>query len=353
MDRRRSTIAKIFFLFYFCGLLLAFNTVDMSDMMKKITGFAKSWSLPLGITLGVVGYLSFHFVGFLAPLKPAVLTASGHLVPALLVVMLFLTFCKVSPREMKVRKWHLQLAVIQVVSCAAIAVPLHFFPDFPAFETAEGAMVCFVCPTATAAAVITGRLGGNEASLTTYTMISNIVAAVAIPLFFPLVGGADDLSFGLRSMMILGKVFPMLILPFIAAMLVRRFFRRIHAFILKRCSGLAFYLWAFSLIMVIGQALRSVVNSGVSSGMLVSLFAAGLVTCVLQFAVGKAVGGRYGDRISAGQGLGQKNTVFAIWISVACLSPEVAIAPSSYILWQNLINSWQLWRKQRRDRTNV
>ena len=38
-------------------------------------------------------------------------------------------------------------------------------------EVFEGAMVCLICPTATAAAVITGKLGGSASSLTTYTLL--------------------------------------------------------------------------------------------------------------------------------------------------------------------------------------
>lgn len=51
-------------------------------------------------------------------------------------------------------------------------------------EVFEGAMVCLICPTATAAAVITGKLGGSASSLTTYTLLSNLLAAVAVPLVF-------------------------------------------------------------------------------------------------------------------------------------------------------------------------
>jgi BASS family bile acid:Na+ symporter len=31
-------------------------------------------------------------------------------------------------------------------------------------------MVCLICPTATAAAVVTGKLGGSASTLTTYTL---------------------------------------------------------------------------------------------------------------------------------------------------------------------------------------
>lgn len=316
--------------------------------MGMIIRFVKNWSLPLGILSGVLLYAIFHFVPWMDPLKPAAVAVSDFMIPFLLFVMLFFTFCKINPKDMRIKKWHIWLCMIQVVSCLVIAVPLHFFPDFQYASLAEGAMVCLVCPTATAAAVITGKLGGNESSLTTYTIISNMVAAIVIPALFPLVEKHEQMSFIMQFAVILKKVFPLLICPFLAAWAVRVFIPKLHALILKYCGSVAFYLWAFSLIMVIGQALRSIVNSDVDPHVQWLLAAVGLVVCVLQFAAGKSIGGHYGDRISAGQGLGQKNTVFAIWVSVTYLSPVVSIAPSSYILWQNIINSWQLWRKRRR-----
>ena len=45
--------------------------------------------------------------------------------------------------------------------------------------------------------------------------------------------------------------------------------------------------------------------------------------------------------------LGQKNTVLAIWMAYTYLNPASAIAPGSYVVWQNIINSWQLWKKRR------
>ena len=36
----------------------------------------------------------------------------------------------------------------------------------------------------------------------------------------------------------------------------------------------------------------------------------------------------------------------AIWVAYTYLSPVVSIAPSSYILFQNIVNSWQLWQRE-------
>ena len=68
-------------------------------------------------------------------------------------------------------------------------------------------MVCIICPTATAAAVITSKLGGSAASLTTYTLLGNIGAAIAVPILFPLIEVNPDVSFWGAFWVILFKSF--------------------------------------------------------------------------------------------------------------------------------------------------
>ena len=72
-----------------------------------------------------------------------------------------------------------------------------------------------------------------------------------------------------------------------------------------------------------------------------------LTVCLIQFALGKAIGHHWGDSISAGQALGQKNTVVGIWLTLTFLNPLAAVAPGAYVLWQNLVNGWQLWYKDK------
>ena len=45
-------------------------------------------------------------------------------------------------------------------------------------------MICFLCPTATAAPVITGMLGGSIERVATYTLASNIAVALLVPPVF-------------------------------------------------------------------------------------------------------------------------------------------------------------------------
>ena len=146
----------------------------------------------------------------------------------------------------------------------------------------------------------------------------------------------------------MGKVFPLLLFPFFTAVLLRRFCPPVHRFLVG-LKDMAFYLWAVALIIVMGQTTKSVVEGDTSIGeeFLIAFFA--LVVCCLQFWAGKNIGGLYSDRISGGQALGQKNTVLAIWMACTYLNPVSAIAPGSYVVWQNIINSWQLWKKRKKE----
>ena len=103
------------------------------------------------------------------------------------------------------------------------------FPDFSARILVEGAMICLICPTATAAAVVTRKLGGDAAHLTTYTILVNLLAAILVPLVLPLVHPHPELNFGSSFALILGKVFPLLLCPFLAAILLADFASEVHA----------------------------------------------------------------------------------------------------------------------------
>ena len=318
-------------------------------MKEKIIRFFKMWTLPLGMFAGVGIYLMFHYIPLLSPLKVLAKGAEDFILPLMVFIQLFTTFCEVNPREMRIRNWHLIMIPVQLGCCLAVALPIHFFPHFEYSIVAQGALVCLIVPTGTAAAVIAGRLGGNETTLTTYTIISNLVAAVMIPTVFPLVEMQSAGSFGHQFLLILRHVFPLLITPFLAAWALREFLPKTHAMVVRLCGSLAFYLWGVSLVIAIGLTLRSVVNSHFDPHVMWLLALSALVACAWQFGIGKFVGKRCNDYISCGQASGQKNTILAIWVSYTYLTPVVSVAPSSYIVWQNVVNSWQLWVKGKRD----
>ena len=311
--------------------------------------FLKNWTLPIAMLVGVLGYLAFANIEILGPTKPFVNTFVAYLTPALIFAQLLLTFCKIEPRELMPSPWHGWLLLFQFFSAALIASLLIFMRIEGAYkEVFEGAMVCLICPTATAAAVITGKLGGSASSLTTYTLLSNVLAAIVVPLMFPLVEPHADITFIVAFLKILSKVFPLLLCPFFLALLFRYWLPKVHQLLLG-LRDMAFYLWSIALAIVTAQTVRSLVNSDAAVSIEVLIALAGLFTCALQFYLGKRIGSRYSDRISAGQALGQKNTVLAIWMAYTYLDPLSSVGPGSYVLWQNIFNSYQLWKKRKRE----
>lgn len=311
--------------------------------------FLKDWTLPIAMAAGAGGYFLFHYAGFLAPLKPAVWVAVDILTPSLIFIQLFLTFCKIDLKDLRLTKWHWIILAFQAVSALVMAAVLILVPMNEVYrEIFEGAMVCLICPTATAAAVVTDKLGGSAARITLYNLMSNILAAVFVPVVFPLIEVHSEMGFFPAFLKILSKVFPLLICPFLLAVLLRYVWPKAHDFFKAR-AGIAFYLWAVALALAIGQTVRSMHNSTAPAAVLWMIAGAALLTCIVQFWFGKRTGKALGDTITAGQALGQKNSVLAIWMAYTYLNPVSSLAPGTYAVWQNIFNSWQLWRKNHRD----
>lgn len=286
--------------------------------------------MPIAMLIGAL------FYGWLSQLE--------FITPYLIFAMLLLTFCKIKPSEMKVSFMHLWLLLIQILG--SVAAYYLFYPLGKV--VAESVMVCVIAPTATASAVITAKLGGSAASLAAYTLLSNLGTAMAVPIIFPLVEENAELGFLVLSMRIFSKVFPLLICPFLLSVLLRGILPGVHRK-LKECSGAAFYIWAASLAIVMAEITQAILSGTTSVGTEIVIALCSLAVCCLLFFMGKKIGRIYGDSISGGQGLGQKNTILAIWIAGTYLNPSSAIGPGAYVVWQNIINSWQLWKKRKKE----
>ena len=73
-----------------------------------------------------------------------------------------------------------------------------------------------------------------------------------------------------------------------------------------------------------------------------------LIVCFIQYALGRGVGHWLGEPLNSGQALFQKNTALSIWVSYIYLHPVASVGAGCYVLWQNIINSLELWRYNRR-----
>ena len=308
--------------------------------------FLRDWSLPIAMLGGVVMYLLYTNIPLFDNTHNLVSAVISFLQPSLIFAMLFVTFCKVNVKELKPAKWHLWLLAFQILSFIAISLTIAFVPKMS--ETLrvllEAAMMCLMCPTATAAAVITARLGGNSASLISYTMQINVAVALVAPLFLTFSHPVEGVSLSSSFLLILGKVFPLLLCPLLCAELVRRLLPRLHALLVTKGRNLPFYLWLVALSLAIAMTSRAIAHSTLSIWVMAGIAVVSLLCCLVQFAFGRYIGGRNGELITGGQSLGQKNTVFAIWFAYTFLTPVTAIAGGFYSLWHNLVNTWQLYK---------
>jgi len=310
--------------------------------------FIKNWTLPISMIGGILAYFIYVNVPLFAPTRPYANDVVGIVQPLLIFSMLFLTFCKISPGQLRLRRWYLWNVLIQVLLFGVLSGVLILFPDTSSRVLVESAMLCLICPTATAAAVVTAKLDGNAADITAYTIIINIAVALVAPLLLPLAHPHAGLTFLPTFGMIIHKVFPILICPLLAAWAVRYFCPSLLKIFLKY-KDLSFYLWAVALAIAIAVTVKAIVHSNMPVVYEIGIALVSLVCCLMQFALGKRIGRCYGEQIEGGQALGQKNTVFIIWMGYTFLSPITAVAGGFYSVWHNVINSYQLYQKRKKD----
>lgn len=261
--------------------------------------------------------------------------------PYLIFAMLFITYCRLSPRQIKPGKFDMRLLGIQM-SLSALVYGLFFWWNH---TLAEGIFICVFVPTATAAPVITSMLGGDIRKVVTYSLVSNLAVAAIGPIVLASIGDHQDYTFGHSFVLILSQVAPLLIVPLISAFALQYVWPKMHDRVSSH-QQLSFYIWAVSLFIIVGGCVSFAINSWTPSStwLMVGLFLGAGAVCILQFYVGRKYGHRFDDPVSGGQSLMQKNTVLAVWLAMAYMNPIASIGPAAYILWQNIINSWQIAR---------
>ena len=308
--------------------------------------FFKRFSLPVSLLVGVVSYLMFSQIQILEPIGDVAGPLFLDIMPVVLFTILYVTFCKIQIKEMKPRTWHFILQGIRIALSGFFVWLITLTSDADVKLLLEGMFICIICPTAAAAPVVTEKLGGSIGSLTIYTIIANVVTSVIIPLFFPMVEKSADIEFFAAVLMVLKNVTVVLVVPLVLALTSRKVIPSFTSWLAKK-KDLGFYLWCVNLAIVSGVTMRNILLSTVSGHTLVLLIILPLFVTIALFAIGKAVGRPFGDSISAGQALGQKNTVVGIWLTISFLNPLAAVAPGAYVLWQNMVNAWQLWYKDK------
>ncbi len=274
-----------------------------------------------------------------APLSNIDNVTGGILTPSMLFMMLYVTFCGINIKDLRVTKSHVYLFLFQLIVSVSIYYALAPFNTV----VAQGAMICVMIPVAMASVAMGAMLGGNTVSIATYSIISNFLMALVIPVFFTHIGGE-----GCSFLQILTKVAPIMVVPPLAAEATKRLLPKVGCWF-ARNGKISYYLWVCSLSITIARTSTYIrVNiDNIEGGVAVALFISALLICIGQYTIGGYIGKRHGDVVAGELSLGQKNTILAIWITQSYLIPAASLAPISYIIWQNLANSYKLYRHDR------
>ncbi len=315
----------------------------------KIIKFLKDWTLPVSMGTGALLYMVFAYVPeldeaaqFFDPVMEAIL-------PMFMFLVLFVTFCKVDFHKMRPVWWHLWVSIFNLLFVGIVmALILGLNLKDEKLVLMEALLMCIIAPCATAAAVVTQKLGGSLEQTTTFTFLSNFITVLLVPVCFPMIEKGADISFMSAFWKILYQVVVLLVVPMLLAYVVKHTMHRLHKKIVS-IKDLSFYLWGCSLMIVTGTTVKNILHAEASVLLLVVIALLGLLLCVIQFAVGRFIGHFFGRTQEAGQALGQKNTAFAIWLGITYLNPLSSVGPGCYILWQNIINSVEIWQERKKN----
>lgn len=317
-----------------------------------IVRFLKEWTLPVSMIIGATLYLVFAFVPCLDTMGTALAPTMDAILPLFMFLILYITFCKVDFHKLIPVGWHLWVGIFQVLFVFIIVgAILVFHITGNNLILMEAILTCIIGPCAAAAAVVTQKLGGNLEEMTTYTFLSNFICALLIPICFPLIDKDVDMGFWAAFLLILNKVCMVLVVPMVLAYITKHFspLHSFHRWVVS-VPDLSFYMWGCSLMIVTGTTVKNIVHADTTTWFLLLIATLGLLLCIIQFAVGRYIGHFFGSTINAGQALGQKNTAFAIWIAYTYLHPLSSVGPGCYILWQNIINSIEIWQHDREQK---
>ena len=197
-----------------------------------IVRFLKDWTLPVAIITGTAIYLIFAYVPALdeAAVRLAPICKTG--LPVFMFLVLFVTFCKVDFHKLRPVRWHWCVGLFQILFVAiTVGLILAFDMRGNNLILLEALLISIICPCASAAPVVTMKLGGNLEEMPSYTFLSNLITATLVPVCFPLINSEAHISFASAFFTILKEVFYVLLLPMVFAYFVKHYMHKFHKFV--------------------------------------------------------------------------------------------------------------------------
>ena len=314
----------------------------------KLKQFIKDWTLPVAIAVGTVVYLLFYYVPFLDGAGETLGEIVDAIFPFMVFSTLFSTYCRIDFHQMRPHRWHVGILLSQLVLVTLNVWIIFCVEANPEQKLLwESVLTCIIGPAATAAPVVTAKIGGNINTMTAYVVISAFASALMIPAAFPLLERGASAGFWEMFFIILQKLAMVLVGPLVLGWLVQHYAKRLCAWIVS-IPDLSFYLWAAQLAVTSGVTVRNIVHSDAALRTLLMIATMSLILCFVLFLVGRWIGRHLGDEIDGGQASFQKNTALSIWVAYVYLNPVASVGAGCYVLWQNIVNSIELYEYRKK-----
>lgn len=290
--------------------------------------------MPIAIILGIM----LPQASVLAPTLPFQIGA-----------MMLLTFIgKVPPQEHGYTfKIEIRAFLASLVMLAALWACVHFL-NMPREVLLGGAIIC-LCPPANAAPAMAKMLGGNPVLALKIFLSGHLIACFSIPIIYGYLTHSEA-GFAEIALRIFNSIQPIISIPLALALGIRSFYPELADKVAK-FSKYTIFIWTTSVFVILAKASQDIRNMGFAdlwnSGILPMLAIVALVICILQFTIGWFCDKKH--PIESSQSMGQKNTTLVIWIASLYAGPVAAIAPTCYVVWQNLVLSWMSRSRKPKD----
>jgi BASS family bile acid:Na+ symporter len=266
------------------------------------------------------------------------LSAQAGWIRWILAAMLFLGFSGMPLGRLRPERAHLRLLLAWPFFMA-----LGWLLLWPFGRDARLAgLLVAATPTATAAPVVTGLLGGDVGFVSVSLLGSNLISAFLLPPLLSLAGGGRIPS----TLSFLAETLALVLVPLALAAIARR--SPLVSGFLPRWRGASFPLWLAALVLAGAKTSEFLRSHPTEIGTVFAIAAGSAVLCSLQFLAGRVLGGER-RALEAGQSLGQKNTLLTLWLGLSAFGPVPALGPAFYVLWHNIWNAFLMARSRVRS----
>lgn len=253
-----------------------------------------------------------------------------------LIIMLFFAFIRVDFHSQVFQKDHLKILGFNLL------IPILFFAILNPFSPtlALVAFISGIAPTAAGGPVIADFLKTNVKFVTTSVLLTSPFIALILPILMPYVAGVQAT---IKVTEVLLPICFVIFCPLLLSIFVKRISTTL-TYRLVQLKGIAYYLFLFNVYLASSKASHFLRFGEQSSWIEIGLIAVVITILGLaNFLVGEKLVKRE-NALAGSLGLGRKNTMFSIWVSLTFLNPVIALGPMFYILFHNTFNSWQIYK---------